>query len=364
MVGLCHLGCRPQGPVRVCAIITGGRVQFGVPPSPKPCPPTSAPSRAAGAEPDQPDAPRWDCIDEQICCPLCEYNLRGLSEPRCPECGYRFEWPNLIDPSRRLHPTLFEHHPERNVWSFRRTLLGALRPRRFWRSIHPAQPRNVRRLLLYHAVGAFVLSASLTGVVGTTYVWQARRIAADRAITIAFMNSSRGTAWKNGLIRDFGSVEKYLDEMHPTGGRRLFWGAMQYCSSTIRSAALWLAWPWLTLLAFQLFPVTRRRWGIRPSHLLRCVVYSWDAAFPAALLIWLHSSMVAIALMRVGRYRFLEPWITGAGLVLLAVFAYRLVQSLRLYVRFPHPTATVVITQTVVAFVAFDAMIALNRIGW
>ena len=49
---------------------------------------------------------------ETLHCPLCEYNLRGLSEPRCPECGYRFEWAELRDPSRRLHPYLFEHHPE------------------------------------------------------------------------------------------------------------------------------------------------------------------------------------------------------------------------------------------------------------
>ena len=55
--------------------------------------------------------PDWDHQTEDIFCPLCEYNLRGLIEPRCLECGYRFEWPDLLDPRRRLHPYLFEHHP-------------------------------------------------------------------------------------------------------------------------------------------------------------------------------------------------------------------------------------------------------------
>src|SRR5687767_7734312 len=67
---------------------------------------------------------------EDLLCPLCDYNLRGLIEPRCPECGYRFEWAQLRDQKLQFHPYLFEHHPKRNVWSFCRTLVGGLRPAR------------------------------------------------------------------------------------------------------------------------------------------------------------------------------------------------------------------------------------------
>src|SRR3954449_9349849 len=91
------------------------------------------------------DAPDWDAQREDLACPLCGYNLRGLREPRCPECGYRFRWADLTDPprapgeprcpecgyrfrwadltapARRVHPYLFEHHPERNGWSFWKT---------------------------------------------------------------------------------------------------------------------------------------------------------------------------------------------------------------------------------------------------
>ena len=79
--------------------------------------------------------PDWSTVADEIHCPLCEYNLRGLSEPRCPECGYQFEWPELLDITRRAHPYLFEHHPERNIWSFFRTLFGGQRPSVFWRSL-------------------------------------------------------------------------------------------------------------------------------------------------------------------------------------------------------------------------------------
>ena len=80
----------------------------------------------AGETPAPQPQPQWAAVVESICCPLCEYNLRGLSEPRCPECGYRFDWDALLDPTKRLHPYLFEHHPERNVRSFVRTFLGGV----------------------------------------------------------------------------------------------------------------------------------------------------------------------------------------------------------------------------------------------
>ena len=40
---------------------------------------------------------------EAVNCPLCGYDLRGLVDPRCPECGYRFVWADLTDSTRRRH---------------------------------------------------------------------------------------------------------------------------------------------------------------------------------------------------------------------------------------------------------------------
>src|SRR6266571_1071740 len=99
--------------------------------------------------PTPPAAPDWQKQKDEIHCPLCEYNLRGLSEPRCPECGYRFEWAELLNVDGTRHPFLFEHYPKNNVWSFCRTFLATTFPRKFWRTVTPTQPVKVRRLLIY-----------------------------------------------------------------------------------------------------------------------------------------------------------------------------------------------------------------------
>src|SRR2546423_6680353 len=94
-------------------------------------------------------SPSWETQRLEITCPMCEYNLRGLTEPRCPECGYRFAWEDLQDVTRQAHPYLFEHHPERNFKSFWQTARGGLRPLSFWRELHPAMPSKPRRLITY-----------------------------------------------------------------------------------------------------------------------------------------------------------------------------------------------------------------------
>src|SRR5258705_7763065 len=91
----------------------------------------------------------WATVSTPVECPLCLYNLRGLTEPRCPECGYQFQWAELLDPQHPRHPFLFEHHPRRNLWSFFKTLFAGLRPRRFWTSVRPIHDVVRRRLAIY-----------------------------------------------------------------------------------------------------------------------------------------------------------------------------------------------------------------------
>ena len=119
-----------------------------------------------------------DGAESGVHCPLCEYDLRGLTEPRCPECGYRFTWDELNDPALRLHPYAFEHHPERNVSSFRQTLLGGLRPGRFWRTLFPTQPSRPQRLVLYWIIVAMTMFAPLA----LQYARQAARYSGRRTL--------------------------------------------------------------------------------------------------------------------------------------------------------------------------------------
>lgn len=68
--------------------------------------------------------PDWGSIEFEIRCSRCGYNLRMLERPRCPECGFEFDWRTM----REIAPTgsdfLFEHHwRERPVGSFVKTVL-------------------------------------------------------------------------------------------------------------------------------------------------------------------------------------------------------------------------------------------------
>jgi len=40
--------------------------------------------------------PDWDAIDFDVLCSRCDYNLRTLTRPRCPECGLEFQWPEVL----------------------------------------------------------------------------------------------------------------------------------------------------------------------------------------------------------------------------------------------------------------------------
>ncbi len=35
-------------------------------------------------------------LEADVPCPRCSYNWRGLTTPRCPECGYTFVWPRVL----------------------------------------------------------------------------------------------------------------------------------------------------------------------------------------------------------------------------------------------------------------------------
>src|SRR3954468_9334459 len=112
---------------------------------------TAHPEPAPAAPPPPPagEPPDWDALSRDVVCPLCEYNLRGLVEPRCPECGHTFDWQDILNAGLHIHPYLFEHHPRHNVRSFFRTLLGSALPQQFWHTLKTTHRPIPRRLLRY-----------------------------------------------------------------------------------------------------------------------------------------------------------------------------------------------------------------------
>ncbi len=301
--------------------------------------------------------PDWHSIKEEVLCPLCEYDLQGLSEPRCPECGYTFQWQDLLDPTRRLHRYIFEHHPEKGFRSFWKTTAGILRPRRFWRSLHPVQPSCPRRLVLYWLVVMLLSYVFFQATVGAcitcTVGWPNFKFTANRA-----MKAAQVVTWKRlpptdgnvtYIVREFGSIENAAEYWYPT---HLTWTLVRRTLDDFAAflilPLLWVFWPWMMFATLMIFRWSMRRAKIRSIHALRCCIYTsgtvlWMAlAVPvlvgcAFLLLWTGVVSWGVVLN-------IAPWI-AVGWVL--VMLYQLSTAYRLYLRFDHSIATVACAQVI-----------------
>ncbi len=304
--------------------------------------------------------PNWDSIDEDIFCPLCAYNLRGLVEPRCPECGFRFDWPELLDPARRLHPYVFEHHPESNFRSFRRTLWGGLRPKRFWQSLHPAQPSHPRRLLLYWLVASavFCVVLSLSLIIPNAISLASR----NRAIR-QVMNTPNDPGFVKMVVQSHGSLDAYYDEIAPPVASWAF--LVSLISDTfpalIPLMICYIAWPWLTFASLMVFRWSMRRTKVNPTHVIRCVVYSFDAAMCGVLLI-MGVELTTLCLAP-GALYYIVP-VTASLIVIgsIVVMAFRVYVAYKRYLRFDHPLATIIASQIIALLGLFNILLLLGRV--
>ena len=275
------------------------------------------------AVPDTADAaPDWSGPDApDLACPLCGYNLRGLVEPRCPECGYAFAWRELLSPAFREHPYLFEHakaHLRRSFW---KTATAGLRPARFWTSIHPTQPSRVRRLLIYWFACAAVYLIGL-GCVAFGWLWVLAR-EYDMPLTRMSAYEWLGWAW------------------------------------AVAWMLLPLAWPWLTLAALMVFRVSMRRARVKSAHVMRCVLYSFDGIFWIGALFIVFGTWGAWAGDARGWDRNLVPTTATALMLGTILMAVRLAVAYRLYLRFDRPVATVLTSQVIVGLLMLTVMLKL-----
>jgi hypothetical protein len=281
------------------------------------------------------DAPDWEAQREELSCPLCEYNLRGLREPRCPECGYRFVWADLTDPARRVHPYLFEHHPERNGWSFWKTAVGGLRPVRFWKSLSPTQPQRPFRMILYWVLTMFIALLCVAGIYFLGY-------------------------WR--LHDQYGAMRAYFRTITPFPAI----GANDVMTFTGHGYLIWwvwgLLWPWLTFLSLMIFRISMRRARVKSLHVLRCVLYSADG------LLWGGLCLVGTAAASSVSGEIENPGSTVRILYTVAVcgsavlVAGRLCVAYDRYLRFDHPWLTVLASQVIVLLVGFYLLLEFQLV--
>jgi hypothetical protein len=297
-------------------------------------------------------APDW-VSSHDLHCPLCDYNLRGLTEPRCPECGYRFQWAELIDEKLKLHPYLFEHHPRRNVWSFWKTAVGGLRPARFWKTLHPAHVSRPRRLLAYWVVAS--LLALMAAVVPSLAV---RGVLYNAAMRVEVL---RPKMWSGQIVYITRSGVQTTAPTPPgyfdADGFREMWESSGKAYA-IGWAVAAIGWPVATFLVLMIFQISMRRAKVLPIHVRRVVIYSFDAVLWGGLCV-LALSGVAFLSWNAGKLTVMYDAAAAFCLpVVWVVVVYRLGRGYRDYLKFDHPWATVIATQVIVVLAA--AVIAVN----
>lgn len=273
-------------------------------------------------------APDWDTFPDQIVCPLCGYNLRGLVEARCPECGSVFAWNDLLDPRQRTHDYLYEYCDGHRARSVLRTMIGGLTPWRFWRNVLPVLPIRIGRLRQYLGMIFGAMFVSFWVGLLAIYAWQPRMIG-WRARGWGF-NGAPLAPWTWSLS----DLEKVLA-----------------VNSHLVTAIIWFV---STFAAIHIFALTMRRKQIRSVHIFRCFVYSCD------VFIWLAGALMLLDVWEA--LAFDDPPVVTQYLALIGailIVDLRLVIALREYLQFPRPGSVVVATQVVAALVIFNIYMGL-----
>lgn len=317
---------------------------------------------------DSVDPARVAALGGELRCPLCEYDLRATTENRCPECGYPFDWEELRDPAKRLHGYLFEHHPERNVSSFVQTLLGGIRPKRFWRTLFPTQPSRIRRLLLYWAIAGFLSFAVLAGQFVLTVIVHdtEARMRAQRFVAGFAQYDSEFQA---RVLKAYKTPQSFVDMNYVRWPQRQFlrwvWRDPTFGIYAI-SSILWLSWPWITLAGLLIFQASMRKARVGTIHVLRCVLYTGDIA------LWWSICAAVLMLTDLARFGVGRPmrnvtsittqWVPALSLLALLFATYRLASAYRHYLRFRHSLMTAILVQIIVALLIFKLALDWNHI--
>ena len=333
----------------------------------------------AGEKGQADGGPDWAQIQEEIRCPLCEYNLRGLAEPRCPECGYRFTWLEMLDPSQRLHPYLFEHHPRRDISSFFRTALGQFRPFRFWRHLHPRQTLNERRIIRYALLVAAIYLLPV-GVQLGVHVRDVIAAAAKQRAAAELRAKNAGGEFAGPMVisgfgrsppkrprkvpTGFSSVKSYLDTKYPspqtpTGVWRILVRA-KIPLMVMGFIVLPVCWPWLTSLSLLVFRLSLHRAGVGHGHVLRCSVYVFDGIVWVGLFLWV-ATTVRIVLADFADVLLPAMWRQGVGLAVaffMLLGMFRLWIACRSHLRLDHAAAVVCASQLMALMLALNLLVA------
>ncbi len=305
--------------------------------------------------------------EPDLACPLCGYNLRGLADPRCPECGFRFTWDELRDEQRNGHRYLLEHATRRRFRAFWSTYWRTGHPQRFWREVSPANPVNVGRLVTYWTATSLLVATALALVFGSAavqvgYIDSAAR---DNWLPVPGSPGHFAPAMSPGYVLTTSEIDAlYPLPLSPGFARKV----LERTTSggdlhPVLAVVVVVAWPWLSAVALLLFAASMRRAQVRWTHVLRVALYGCDfGLLIAAFCVVTGCLMTQSTDLRIwARHAPSHAAAPAVALVLAcaAVATYRLRLAYARYLRFDHPTLTVVAAQVIVALTVAVALVAI-----
>src|SRR5204863_9541075 len=132
-------------------------------------------------------------------------------------------------------------------------------------------------------------------------------------------------------------------------GRNFFRNVWQF-DRVLRSLStmtlLYLAWPWAAFVILMLFRQSMRRAKIRPSHVLRCTIYSAHSGLPLVAGVWFFA-VISAPRMLPFMWLFRRYAWTILLLILWGGVTLGLIRAYRRYLRFDHSVGVVLSVQVI-----------------
>lgn len=279
--------------------------------------------------------PDWDAIDYDVPCGRCGYELRMLTEPRCPECGLAFSWAEVLATRFQEDPTLFEHQwRDRPVLALVATAWRTSRMLQFWRelSIHLATNRPgliilaLLNCLLWLAVNLLMIAGLGWFVAALDHVLKMySELDEPPAIVVPRLVDAVG-AWSDDM--------RFL--------RAMFGGNAAMSGEILAYTALFSGGILLALLTLWR---TFRAYRIRSAHALRVMVYSLLSAIawqPVALVV-----ICLVTILGVISLGWPTHMVTGMlqlGILIPIIAIFSVYRAVKTYLIIPHAGLVAIVT--------------------
>lgn len=309
------------------------------------------------SQPDHEEAGVFPPAVRTVCCPRCDYDLRGLIDSwrdscpmhaTCSECGLEFECADVLSLERLPPAWFFEHGTRFSLKRLFGTLARSAWPIGFWRSVRLEYPLQRGRLIFVMLFVVLLMQIAVTGLA---------------CVRIYHMTAEvlrwRGAWWGPG--GQFTANEPTMMEVYWSAKDEFLLAAIWPYSVKVgrwREPNLGGEFFELLAVAIVLMPLTflllgesMRRCRVRNVHLLRGFAYSLP--LPAILVVG------GILLHVLRREEMIVKWMVVGTLLWLAVYWFFFTWR---YLRLPHAwgVALAMVTISVLA----GAVVQVGFFAW